>query len=227
MSSHPSAFDLRALGRLLDEEDYDFVSNSPASSLSTGRHSTLARSTSARRGATLTMNAPSRPSGITAPSTGVSSGGEFSSDVKLPRSVGGGGVYLESALETPRGLESPMPVIFLSKDDMAMMCHGLYAATSRFCIKTVIPGLHHCGIASHKKKYRDVVPNAFWAPGGFIKGHLVAMCGECVVKDKTCRHAKQVRHRRDAHNCGVAGYHHRRGNANAHLPIGRLNDERS
>jgi hypothetical protein len=104
---------------------------------------------------------------------------------RMPHSIGGGsGVYSEPPLESPRGSDAPMPVIFISEQEVASTCRGTYAATSRFCIKRIIPGgQHHCGIVSHKKNKFPVKGGTFWAPGGYVKNELVAMCGECVAAD--------------------------------------------
>ena len=189
MSSRPDPFDLRDLGRLLDQDDeeYDILSRPSGSRLSSSRP-TSSRPSSSRSAAVPSTSAP--PLGgsrLSLNSRPPRSGGEFfpAAASRLPRSIGGGsGVYSEPQLASPRGSETPMPVIFISDHEVASTCRGTYAATSRFCIKKIIPGgQHHCGIPSHKKNKYQVKGGTFWAPGGYVKNELVALCGECVEKD--------------------------------------------
>jgi hypothetical protein len=77
-----------------------------------------------------------------------------------------------------------LPVIFIKEQEVASTCRGTYSATSRFCIKKVLPAQHHCGISSHKNKKYPVKGDTYWAPGGYVRGALVAMCGECVEATK-------------------------------------------
>lgn len=178
MSTRPSALDLRDLNRLLDEEEYDFLSR-PSTSASLSTRARPASSRSAAR--------PPLPSGggrdrfsLGAP-TLRGGGGESTAAAAVG---GGGGVFLDTALESPRGHDTPLPVIFIKEQEVASTCRGTYSATSRFCIKKILPVQHHCGISSHKNKKYPVKGDTYWAPGGYVRGALVAMCGECVEASK-------------------------------------------
>ena len=141
----------------------------------------------------------------TSGSSRSSRGGEsFSAPVSRVARLSGGGSGRkdgEGEVLLSPSASTPMPVVFIPNHMTASTCRGKFIDTSRFCLKTIIPGLHHCGTKSHKNKKQPVQPDTYWAPGGYVKGELVASCEVSVAASaipETMRHLFAPTERRTA-----------------------------
>ena len=91
----------------------------------------------------------------------------------------GGGV----GAETPSSTFGK--VVFISNEDISLLCFGKIGAQSRFCIERKLDGEEHCGTNIHARNKMDgIVGNRYYPPGGAYRGRNTARIDPSVDRDK-------------------------------------------
>ena len=104
--------------------------------------------------------------------------GEFT--VSSVQQVGSGGGV---GVETPSSTFGK--VVFISNEELDLICCGKIGAQSRFCIERKLDGEEHCGTQIHgRNKAEGIVGNCYYPPGGLYRGGNTARIDPSVDRDK-------------------------------------------